>query len=109
MDETYYAHIDLLPTADGGLREPMPLPTTSLLLVFDSLDVDSPSEVQVGAHIVSGGRSSISAGDRVPVTVDFWAEVGRIYATPGTPFRIWYAGRVVGVGQFGSADGESRT
>lgn len=102
MDETFNAQIDLLPTAEGGLREPMPLPTTSLLLVFEPLDGDSPDEVQIGARIAAPDRNSMAPGDSIHVVVDFWAEVGRIYATPGVAFRLWYAGRVVGIGRFGS-------
>lgn len=107
MDETFNAKIELLSTAEGGLREPMSLPTTSLLLLFQSLDDASPGEVQIGAHIVAPDRSSIAAGDKVHVAIDFWAEVGRIYATPGAEFRLWYAGRVVGIGRFVSEDSES--
>lgn len=108
MDETFNAEIELLPTAEGGLREPMSLPTTSLLLMFHSIDDDSPDEVQIGAHIAAPDRGSMAPGDSVHVIVDFWADVGRIYATPGVPFRLWYAGRVVGVGHFESEDGDGR-
>jgi len=100
MDDTFKAEIELFPTPEGGLREPMPLNTTSLLLVFESLDDDSPGKVQIGGHIAAADRSALAAGDRVQVAVDFWADIGAIYATPGVQFKLWYAGRIVGVGMF---------
>ncbi|WP_157063480.1 hypothetical protein [Luteipulveratus mongoliensis] len=99
-DRQFSAQIELLPTRDGGLREAMPLPTPSLILVFESLGKGSPAELQIGGRIAAPARSSLRAADALQVTIEFWDDLGRVYATPGTRFKLWYAGRVVGGGRF---------
>lgn len=84
----------------GGLQAAMNNPTPSLILLFASLDEDSAAmeaEQQLGA-IVDTGRPNIQPGDTGLATLTFWSDLGRIYATPGSAFRLWYAGRIVGDG-----------
>lgn len=98
MDERVHAQVDLLPTEQGGLVESMPLPTPSLILVFPSLDDESPGDVQIGGLLAASDSDSLRPGDTVRVEIDFWAEIGRVYATPGATFSLWYAGRAIGSG-----------
>ena len=90
------AHLELLACDAGGLTASMQSQTPSLLLIFDSLDADHPDEVQLGAMIVTPG--GLHPGGKTGAVLSFWSEMGRIYATPGITFRLWYAGRIVGTG-----------
>jgi len=82
----------------------MPLPTRSLVLVFESLDTESSGEVQIGARVKAVGRDFLCEGDDLEVEIDLWTEIGYVYATIGTNFWIWYGGRSIGVGTFISGD-----
>ena len=104
MSEAFPAEIELFSSELGGLKEPMPLPTKSLILVFASLDKDSSDDVMIGACISSGDRGSMAPGDQLHAIVEFWAGVGRVYATDETQFKLWYAGRIVGSGRFDLGD-----
>lgn len=44
------------------------------------------------------GPSALVPGMKGPAQLSFWDDLGRIYATPGSAFRLRYAGRIVGVG-----------
>jgi hypothetical protein len=89
--------LKLLTTADGGLHDPMPAPAPSLLLVFPHLDPDADErELHIGAMI--SGPATMVPGTEVQAQLSFWADLGSIYATPGTDFKLWYAGRIVGFG-----------
>jgi hypothetical protein len=74
-------------------------PTRSIVLLFPSLRDDgiAEAEVQLGAVMDVGDRS-IRPGSGVTALLTFWSDLGRIYATEGSKFRLWYAGRVVGQG-----------
>ena len=75
----------------------MPSPTPSLILLFPSSEGDLPGEVQVGAFI-RDPASVLFLGRPSLVEIDIWSDIGRSYATPGVPFRCWYAGRIIGSG-----------
>lgn len=84
----------------GGLQAAMVNPSPSLILLFKSLDEDpaaTEADQQLGA-VVDVGLPDIQPGYTGPATLIFWSDLGRIYATPGTIFRLWYAGRIVGEG-----------
>jgi hypothetical protein len=92
------AVLTLFPTARDGLRMPMPSGTPSLLSVFPSLEAEG-EPTMIGAKIDAKNSDALEPGSTgVEVTLEFWADVGLILATPGTAFKIWYAGRIVGVG-----------
>jgi hypothetical protein len=74
----------------------MPAPTPSLLLVFDGPDGGTDNEVVIGGMIA--GPSVLAPSDAVLVTITFWDDLGRVYATPGSSFGLRYAGRIVGSG-----------
>ncbi|SRR6266446_5698264 len=91
------ARVGLLPAESGGLHDPMPTGTRSLMLVFPSLE-DPASEVKIGAVIeVIGGPALVPGTEEVPVIMRFWADEAAVYATPGAAFTLWY-GRPVGTG-----------
>ena len=95
---TVECELELSPSAEGGLREPMPAPTPSLLLVFTvAAEGDDERERQIGAMI--SVPTALVPGSAPSAQVTFWDDLGRIYATPGAGFRIWYAGRIVGSGR----------
>jgi hypothetical protein len=92
-----HCELELWPSDHNGLNEPMPVPTPSLLLVFTNLDPEETQrEVQIGAMI--SGPPVLVPGTVVEAQLSFWDDIGRIYATPGADFGIWYAGRIVGSG-----------
>lgn len=95
-DYNVAAHLDLLSSDDGGLATTMPSHTPSLLLVFDSLDSDHCEDVQLGAVIET--PNGLHPGVETDAFLRLWSEIGRVYATPGTVFRLWYSGRIVGTG-----------
>ncbi len=86
----------LFSSVEGGLRVPMATPTPSLLLVFSDIG-DIQHETQIGAMI--SGPPSLVPGTMVFAQAMFWDDLGRVLATPGTNFKLWYAGRIVGLGQ----------
>jgi hypothetical protein len=90
------ARINMLATASGGLREPLPTGTRSLLAGFPALE--GPGDVQIGAVIEVSDGGLLTPGTKdVRVRLRFWADDAAIYATPGATFTLWY-GRVVGAG-----------
>ncbi len=90
--------LELSPSAEGGLLEPMPAPTPSLLLIFSvAIENHGQDELQIGAMI--SGPAALVPGTVTGAQVTFWEDVGRVYATPGTEFRLWYSGRIVGSGR----------
>lgn len=94
------AELHFEPTAGGGLRSEMGNPTPSLILVFPPLSQEEigQSNVQLGA-IVDIGEKTIRPGTTVSALLTFWSELGGIYATQGSSFRLWYAGRIIGEGK----------
>ncbi|WP_077488763.1 hypothetical protein [Sinomonas mesophila] len=89
--------LKLSSTPDEGLKVPMPAPTPSLLLVVSHLDPEADqTELQIGAMI--SGPAALAPGTAVSAQLSFWDDLGRIYATPGTDFKLWYDGRIVGFG-----------
>lgn len=95
-DRNVAARLDLLTSEAGGLATTMPPRTPSLLLVFDSLDPDRGEDVQLGAVI--DAPDGLQPGVETDALLRFWSEIGRVHATPGAVFRLWYAGRIVGTG-----------
>lgn len=94
------AHVTFASPDMGGLRAAMINPTPSLILLFATLDQESgvlEEDQQLGA-VLDVGQTAIQPGWVGPATLSFWSDLGRIYATPGSQFRLWYAGRVVGDG-----------
>lgn len=75
----------------------MPAPTPSLLLIFEAPDGSANNEVVIGGFI--SGPPVLAPSEAVAVTITFWDDLGRVYATPGSSFRLRYAGRIVGSGR----------
>lgn len=94
---TVEADVTMFPTAENGLAEPMHSPTPSLLLVFRDLEGLGRDDVQIGA--VLSGPPALTPGLEARVTLSFWEDLGRLYATRGEAFRLRYAGRDVGLGR----------
>ena len=93
------AIISLAATSDGGLKEPMPAPTSALLLKFTALD-DPHNQTTIGTYIETPDGSDLApASDKTIVRLSFWADIAQVYAMPGVRFDIWYAGRTVGHGE----------
>jgi hypothetical protein len=80
----------------------MPSPSTSILVEMGSGASSAPREVQVGSRIAALDRDTLVPGETIAVDIEFWVEVGETFATPGSSFRLWYAGRDVGRGSFSS-------
>lgn len=94
------AHLTFASSNMGGLQAAMINPTPSLILLFATLDEEpgaSEAEQQLGA-VIDVGHPEIQPGSIGQATLSFWSDLARIYATPGTRFRLWYAGRIVGDG-----------
>ena len=87
------ATLDLLATSAGGLRNPLPSGTRSLLLQFDT----AAGEVTLGAVLETEGGSPISPGQTHHVRVAFWADESEAVVQRGGRFVVWYA-RTVGSG-----------
>ena len=89
------ALITLLPTAQGGLIEPMPLPSQSSLLRFT--EMSSPQTI--GVSIGKSGHGSALLPDTIDLTVQlrFWTSDARIIVALNSAFEIWY-GRLIGNG-----------
>ena len=47
---------------------------------------------------ILSGPPALAPGEEFRVTLTFWDDLGRLYATPGETFRLMYAGRDVGAG-----------
>ena len=100
VGHTVSAQLTFSSTDEGGLQGAMASPTPSLILLFASLDEElgaGSEDVQIGA-VVDVGGSEIQPASARRAILTFWSDAGRIYATPGAHFRLWYAGRVVGDG-----------
>lgn len=69
----------------------------SLIAVFPPSSTGKDEDVQLGMLVDPGDE--LVPGSQTEAIVSFWADEGRIYATRGTDFRIWYAGRTVGEGR----------
>ena len=93
---TVECELRLLPTGEGGFRTPMTAPTPSLLFAFWDVE-DVKQEIQMGAMI--SGPLILIPGTMVFAQAMFWDDLGRVLATPGTNFKLCYAGRIVGVGR----------
>ncbi|MFV0460782.1 MAG: hypothetical protein ACK5MT_18660 [Actinomycetales bacterium] len=94
------AHVTFASSDMGGLQAAMINPTPSLILLFATLDQEpgaSEADQQLGA-LLDVGQTAVQPGWVGPATLSFWSDLGRIYATAGSRFRLWYAGRVVGDG-----------
>lgn len=89
------AELRLLRSNDGGLAEPMPAPTPSLLLIFPANGLVE-DEIQLGAMV--SGPDMLVPGDHLRVRLSFWDDLGRIHATVGQSFHLRYDGRVIGAG-----------
>lgn len=92
------ASVLLLPTEEGGLREPMTSPSQSLLMRL----IDS--ETDVGVRVATDSAEPLTPGASAEVTLTFWddpPEVQRM--TPGTQFTLRYPTRVVGRGRVQAA------
>lgn len=88
------ADLSLNPTAEGGLREPLPSGTRSLIFEFK----DQNGKAQLGARIETPTVGPLCPGEEIlGARVDFWADEARIYATEGQSFELWY-GRHIGHG-----------
>lgn len=96
LECTVSAKIHLAATEDGGLEAPIPSETPSLILIFESLDESVASDVSIGALI--SATENLNPGTSMNVSLTFWDEIGRIYATPGVKFWISYPNRIVGHG-----------
>src|SRR5260370_33961249 len=76
------ARVGLLPAESGGLHDPMPTGTRSLMLVFPSLE-DPASEVKIGAVIeVIGGPSLGPGPGGGAVLMPVLGERAAVYAAP---------------------------
>jgi len=86
--------LTLLSTSEGGLENPVPTGSPSLLFTFQS----DGGEVQVGGslHVESGDH--LDPGQTAAVVLDFWYDEGVTYASPGVEFGVWQ-GRTVGRGR----------
>lgn len=95
------AHITFARTEEGGLHQPMANPSPSLIFCFRSLGDegahDDSADVQLGA-VLDVGEPLVQPGTSSDVQLTFWSDLGRIYATVGATFLVWYAGRTVGEG-----------
>lgn len=87
------AMLRLVATELGGLDRPVATGARGLLLKFDT----EHGEVQLGAVVELRGRAQLLPGEEASVELHFWADEARIYATPGSRFRVWH-GRDVGEG-----------
>ncbi len=90
------ATLSLQSAGDGGLAQPLPAGTRSLVLRFPS-DDGHPGPVTLGAMLTPRAGAELVPGKDTDAEVLFWADEARIYATVGTPFELWY-GRPVGHG-----------
>lgn len=91
------AKLSLKPTSEGGLAQPLPAGTRSLLLRFPADDDGRPGVVTLGAMLTPRNAAELAPGQDTDAEVLFWADEARIHATTGTPFELWY-GRPVGNG-----------
>jgi hypothetical protein len=91
------ATLSLTPTSEGGLAQPLPAGTRSLLLRFPADDDGRPGEVTLGAVLTPRNAAELTPGSDTDADVLFWADEARIHATAGAPFELWY-GRPVGHG-----------
>jgi hypothetical protein len=93
------ATITLLPTAEGGYRDPIPAPTQSLILIFGGGTVPV-GHGAIGARIYATDREAFVPGAQdIPVWIEFWAEKEALaLVAEGRDFRLW-AGRVIGSGR----------
>ena len=88
------ADLSLKPTTEGGLREPLPSGTPSLIFEFCVQN----GKTQLGARIGTASGEPLRPGEEViGAGVDFWADEARIYATEGQQFELWY-GKGIGHG-----------
>ena len=91
------ARLELAPADNGGLVQPLPAGTRSLLLRFPAAGDDSSEPVTLGAVVTPRGAAELVPGQVTDADVLFWADEARVHATPGTSFELWY-GRPVGRG-----------
>lgn len=89
------ARITLLDTGSGGLTQPLPDGTRSMLVVFDA--EHSPQRVELGAMIITDTTDLVPGASDIDCRLKFWDDEARIHATPGVHFDLWY-GWVVGHG-----------
>ncbi|MCA4135649.1 hypothetical protein [Arthrobacter sp. M4] len=52
------------------------------------------------------GPNAVIPGTQAKAQLMFWNDIGRIYATPGVAFKLWYDGRIVGFGTVSPYDQE---
>src|SRR5260370_29273412 len=84
------ARVGLLPAESGGLHDPMPTGTRSLMLVFPSLE-DPASEVKIGAVIeVIGGPALVPGTGEGPGVMRLLAAEAQVYVPPGASVTLWY-------------------
>jgi hypothetical protein len=91
------ARLELTPAENGGLIQPLPAGTRSLLLRFPAAGDGSPEPVALGAVLTSRAATELTPGEVTDADVLFWADEARIHATVGSSFELWY-GRPVGRG-----------
>lgn len=91
------ARLSLKPASEGGLAQPLPAGTRSLLLRFPADDDGRPGEITLGAMLTPRNAAELIPGSVTDADVLFWADEARIHATAGAPFELWY-GRPVGHG-----------
>ena len=94
---TALARLTLFGTAAGGLEEPLPSGTRSLLLRFESGVMDAPT-VTFGAVVTPTVVDSLVPGDEAVIAeLTFWMDEAEIFVVAGSTFEIWY-GQVIGSG-----------
>jgi hypothetical protein len=89
------AELEFRSPSEGGIVSGMPALTPSFIAVFRSLEAEQEG-LEFGVLIETPER--VGPGLRAVGTLTFWSDVARVYATPGTPFALHYAGCAVGTG-----------
>jgi hypothetical protein len=91
MTATGLATIELFESQDGGLRNPFPSGTRSLLISFD----DAVAGETLGVVIEVFGNGELVPGSSYTVRLLFWSDVARIYGSAGAGFLSVTEGRSV--------------
>lgn len=94
-----HATIDMYESPAGGLVEPLPSPSQSLILRIHGNNLDDES-VDLGVRITTLSGEPISPGTSgLAVALDFWSDLADVYVVPSTAFTLRYPSRVVGDGR----------
>ena len=85
-------NIDLLTTAEGGLRRSWEAPTPSFFHIFDG--------IQLGADMYTANDAPLNPGESPrSIHLRFWAPIARELALAGASFVLVYGDRVIGSGR----------